>query len=145
MHDVDQRIAKLWCECVNTLLQQADAAWLNLSINIYFGGSRISCLVGCWNHSLRDVSDVSHWDSMRDGKPHNSWKVFNTHSTHTRNILEQGWLDDCPKSVRMGPLLAAGHNSKMNVSQGFMIPSMLLLSCFSDSLIGEKNRRVSMR
>ena len=38
----------------------------------------------------------------------------------------------------MGPLLAAGHNSKMNVSQGFMIPSMLLLSCFSDSLIGKK-------
>ena len=50
----------------------ASASWLclaeSITVNIYFGGSRISCLVGCWNHSLRDVSDVSHWDSMQDGK-----------------------------------------------------------------------------
>ena len=60
--------------------------------------------------------------------------IQHTFYTH----LEQSWLDHCPKSVRMGPLLTAKHNSKMNVSQGSMIPSMLLLSCFSDSLKGKK-------
>ena len=50
----------------------ASASWLCLGwiyhCKYLLGGSRISCLVGCWNHSLRDVSHVSHWDSMRDGK-----------------------------------------------------------------------------
>ena len=61
--------------------------------------------------------------------------IQHTFYTH----LEQSWLDHCPKSVRMGPLLlTAEHNSKMNVSQGSMIPSTLLLYCFRDSLKGKK-------
>ena len=50
----------------------ASASWLclaeSITLNIYFGGSRISCLVGCWNHSLKNINNINHWDSMRDGK-----------------------------------------------------------------------------
>ena len=56
-HRVDRRIAKIWCQCVNVLLQQADSAWLYIEFIVCFGPSRISCLVKGWNCSLGDLND----------------------------------------------------------------------------------------
>ena len=56
-HRVDRRIAKIWREFVNMVLQQADSAWLHIEFIFCFGPSRISCLVKGWNCSLGDLSD----------------------------------------------------------------------------------------